>query len=152
MATNNLKRLRNIDYSDRELLHVIKSVADGRGLARAEDVAVAIGIAQNGKRTPAGTVSVRMSWMRRYGFIDRVDARTYGGKATDAPYWIITPAGRQLMGGTLNRSVVRAMRANPGNPLLIMRELMVNAYVETDAPFATALRREYQNGMAKRPR
>jgi hypothetical protein len=154
MASRNggLKRLRNIDYSDRELLLVINSLTDKRGLVRAEEVATALGVESNGKRTPAGTVSVRMSWMRRYGYIDRVEARTYGGKATDPPYWLITDVGQKLMRGTLNQSVIRAIKQGPGNQLLIMRHLMRMGFVENDFPYATALRREYQNQAAQRRR
>ena len=100
--------LRNEDYSDREVLLAMQRVADADGLILAEDVAKDLGIGQEGKRTPAGTVTARLSWMtthkatcapdcnRHFGYIQRLDPRTLGLKASDPPRFIMTDQVRTI--------------------------------------------------------
>lgn len=149
-----LARLRNIDFTDRELLEICAECADDQGLINAADVAVVLGIEDpTGFRTPAGTVSGRMSWMRRYGFVDRIEPKTLGLRLKDGPRWIITPIGRELISGKLTAVLQRGLEnASPGQELLIMRGLAQKGIVNADDSVSAAIRREYMHQVAKRQR
>ena len=142
--------LRNEDYTDRELLHVIEAAALG-GYASTDDIAEALGVSDNG-HSKASRISPRLSWMARYGFIESVDATSLDGQADRGGYhgklWTITPVGRALMGGRLTKPVERTLQmADPGTALLLMRRLTANRAPDS---VAAALRREYQHNSAKR--
>jgi hypothetical protein len=149
---NHLAGLRNIDYTDRELLHVIESTTSNGDGALAQDVAVALGFEPDGRGRQS--VSVRLSWMVRYGYLDRVDPKEQpDGKAGDPVRWVITPLGRELMVGKLSKSVESQIdRASAGSQLLIMRRLARRAFFESDEGIGTAVRREYQHSEAHRNR
>lgn len=138
--------LRNEDYTDRELLHVIDRAAVLDGYASTDDIADVLGVSDNGN-SRAARISPRLSWMKRYGFIESVDGSDLE-REVKGKLWRVTDIGRQLMGGRLNKSVEGAVqRADPGTALLLMRRLTANR--EPDS-VAAALRREYQHNSARR--
>jgi hypothetical protein len=146
--------LRNEDLTDRELLHVIADAADDNGLATSEEIALALGISQNGNKSLATKVSVRLSWSVRYGFLESIDPREVGvQREVKSKLWRITPIGEQLMGGRLAKNVESAMdRMDPGAQLLAMRRLTRQAYIEAGSEVANAVRREHRHWEAKRPK
>lgn len=127
-------RLRNVDYSDRELLGVIQDEA-GADWATSEDIARAIGFTDGeGLPSPASRVVPRLNWMKNYGFIERQDE---DGIAR----WRLSDIGRELLNGRLTKSVESALgRMGAGDQLLTMRALTRR---EAAQPIKTALRREY---------
>lgn len=133
--------LRNLDYSDRELLHVIYDATGGDGLASSDDIAAALGYSDNGKpRTRL--VAARLTWMARYGFIEPVEPEATSDRDPKHRLWAVTPVGRSLMGGRLNGHVEQALtRSDPGQALLLMRRLTTEGRSES---VAAALRREFQ--------
>lgn len=147
-----LTRLRNIDFTDRELLFIMDEVADENGLVHPEDVADRLGIEDtDGKRTPAGTVSNRLSWMRRYGLTDRVLPQQIGLPKSERARYIITSAGRALMGGRITSAMLKELeKGDPGTELLLMREVSRRAYVNGSVTTAAAVRREWMHNAAMR--
>lgn len=142
--------LRNVDYTDREMLHIIARVADSDGIATADDIADVLDIGSKDGRSPASRVSPRLSWMRRYGFIDRVDHKAVNRPSLPS-LWIITSIGDQLMHGEITKAVENAIDKNaPGTQLLIMRRLMQRSYVSGSSSVAAAVRREYEHSRAQR--
>lgn len=142
--------LRNIDRTDLEMLHIIQEAIGPEGYASSEDIANVIGLGDSRTRSAAGRVSSRLSWMGRYGLVERIDPQIVGRKRTEA-LWAITEAGRRIMSGRLRKNVQDAIDAeDPGAQLLMMRRLMQRGYVEGDSTTATTLRREYLHNVAQR--
>lgn len=143
--------LRNEDYTDRELLHVIATSLDERGMASSESVAARLGLSPNGdSRGPGAKIATRLSWMTRYGFLARIDPQTSGAKGTR---WVITQAGEEIMNGRLSRTFESQLdRMNVGAQVLTMRALTVRGYIGGAREGANALRREYLHQVSKRPR
>jgi hypothetical protein len=145
--------LRNIDLTDRELLHVIYDIANGEPVS-SHDVGLALGISPNGSKnkTAATRVAQRLSWMKRYGFLERVSPlELEGGKVGDPVLWLVTEIGRQIMSGKLSRTLEQSIdRARPGDQVLLMRKLTQRAYVQAGPEIATAVRREYLHNAAQR--
>lgn len=154
MPPKGLTRLRNIDFTDRELLFIMDSVADENGLVHPEDVADKLGIEDSdGNRSPAGTVSIRLAWMRRYGLTDRVLPQSIGLPKSERARYIITSQGRALMGGRITSAMVRELeKGDPGTELLLMREVARRAYINGSDATAAAVRREWLHNAARRPR
>lgn len=148
-----LERLSNLDMTDREILLAMNDVANSDGLVLAQDVAEYFGIVSNGKRTPAGTVASRLAWMRKYGYVDRIDPKTLGLRASDHPRYIITPFGEQVMKGRIPAGIERAIdSASAGTMVMAMRKLAQRAYLQSDVQVSNAVRREYNHHEARRPR
>jgi hypothetical protein len=144
--------LRNIDLTDREMLHNIASCITRDGYTTSADIADMMGIVGDRARSPAGRVSVRLAWMRRNGLIERLDPKLFGRKSKER-LWAITPFGDQIMQGRLTKAVEAVIdRNDPGSSVLMMRELTRRAYVEASRELATAVRREYLHGIARRTR
>lgn len=147
--------LRNIDLTDRELLHLIHDIDNG-GPVTSQDVGLALGISPNGdgNKTAATRVAQRLSWMKRYGFLERVSPLELdGGKVGDPVRWLVTDIGRQIMGGKLSKGLEQSIdRARPGDQVLLMRKLTQRAYVQAGSEVATAVRREYLHNAAQRSR
>lgn len=135
------RRLRNEDYTDRELLAIIDKEA-GDGWATSEDIAQVLGFTdREDGRSPVMRVVSRLNWMRHYGFIEREDE---GGQA----HWQLTEVGREIMSGKLNRSVEGALnRMGAGEGILLMRALTRR---ESNEAVGHALRREFQHNIAQR--
>lgn len=138
-----MARLRNIDYTDREMLFVIARVADENGIASSLDIANALDIGRNGKLSPAGRVAARLSWMRRYGFVERVDPKSVN-RPTQPSLWIMTAVGAQMIRGQLKKSLIEAIDKNDvGTQLLIMRRLLQASHMVGSPSVDAAVRREY---------
>jgi len=142
---------RNVDLTDRELLHIINDIA-GNGEATSADIGLALGVRPDGDRSAARVVATRLAWMRRYGFLERIDPlESEGGKRGDPSRWAITEIGRQIMSGKLSKALEQQIeRAAPGSQVLLMRKLTQRAYVQAGPELATAVRREYLHNAAKR--
>jgi hypothetical protein len=142
--------LRNIDRTDLEMLHIIQEAIGPEGYASSEDIAGVIGLGASRARSAGGRVSSRLSWMARYGQVERIDPQMVGRKRTEA-LWVITAAGRRIMSGKLRKNVQDAIDTeDPGAQVLMMRRLMQRGYVSGDDTTATTLRREYLHHAAQR--
>lgn len=138
-----MARLRNIDYTDREMLFIIARVADENGIASSLDIANALDIGDNGKLSPAGRVAARLSWMRRYGFVYKVDPKSVN-RPTQPALWIMTEVGLQMIRGQLKKSLIDAIDKNDvGTQLLIMRRLLQASHMVGSPSVDAAVRREY---------
>lgn len=140
----------NTDRTDREMLLLIVRVLDEDGVASSEDVAEALGLGEKNGLSPAGRVASRLSWMARFGFIERIDPHQLG-RSLKPSLWILTPVGERLIEGKLTKAVESALdSADSGSHLLIMRRLVQRAYVDASYSTAVAVRREYQHNAAQR--
>jgi len=96
------EHVRISDFSDRELLAVMEDL-NGNGVVRSRDIALRLSaIPDLDARTEeiahaSHCVSIRMSWMRRYGLVEK--GETHGE-------WMISEAGRRLRAARV-RGLVR---------------------------------------------
>lgn len=148
-------RIRNIDYTDRELLGVIDRAADGDGMASTTEIALALGFTDSKKyKTPAIKVASRLSWMRSGRLLESADpdlSRPYTEPGARDTRWGLTPAGRAIMEGQLSKAAQNAIeKMDDGAQILMMRHLTRKGFVEGSVPLAFAIRREYQHNIDKR--
>ena len=61
-----MKSFKLDDYSDRELVHVVVDLANDEGWTSVVDVASRVGLKEH-----VQSVTVRFSWMKRYGILER---------------------------------------------------------------------------------
>jgi len=106
------EHLRLEDLSDREVLLVVADVAgesDG-GFADALDIAARLDI---GGEYPRRTVAVRLSWLARWGALQREHERDEGGNirykrdgaVKYTQRWGLTPVGWQVASGELRKGL-----------------------------------------------
>jgi hypothetical protein len=132
--------LRNVDFTDRELMLVVESLGDG---ATSRDVGMAMGYTNGKGKYAARAAGSRLAWMRKFGFLGRNDR---DGK------WFLTDAGTRLLKGDVSPAMMRAMHhAKEGEQLMLMRELMKLSYIGGRQETATAVRREFEHQRARRP-
>lgn len=149
MARRALLALRNADYTDRELLHILDDLGQGdpEGWASTSDLAEVIRIQHpdangNGaisdearERYAKHCIATRFSWMVRFKYVERDEDRTH---------WRVTDLGRDLMNGKLTKAVEGALdKMKPGDRVLAMR-MLTQGYRKAD-PGSIMLRREYQH-------
>jgi hypothetical protein len=149
-----LTSLTLLDLSDRELLLVMRDVADGQGWASAVDIADQLGL-QTDK--PHRSVAVRLSWLKRYGAVEREHERDDHGKLLyrgDKPVytqrWKMTPIGLQLATGKLTKTQQNTLdRLQDGSMLMTMRWLSQRV-VGSDPTVGKLMDREYRYGVGRR--
>lgn len=128
--------LRNSDYTDRELLHIVDECTTEDGYATTFEIADRLyaDATQNGARRYVGS---RMAWMVNYGFCARDPERP--------GHYKLTKDGRDLMSGRLKRSVETALTTmSDGDRALALRTL-ASATFDHAGPQQAFFRREYQN-------
>jgi hypothetical protein len=149
MARRALKALRNEDYTDRELLHILDDAADEDGWATSHDLHEKLRIAApddittdvDRDRYARHCIATRYSWMVRYGWCDR---------DREMVRWRVNDAGRALMDGSLSSDFEAMLRSlKPGDRVLVMRELG-KGYRQTGTPAQAMLRREWQHQSHRR--
>lgn len=98
-----VERLTIDDMSDREFLLVLHDVADADGWADSSEIAERLDLATR------AIASSRLSWLRRWGAVEREHERDEGGvlrytgtgKPVFTQRWRLTPDGRGAALGTL---------------------------------------------------
>lgn len=142
--------LRNDELSDLSLLLAISDATGTDGCASSDDIAAQLGIEANGRtRTRGGRVAMRLTWMARYGFLDKVDPAEAGVEREDKHrLWRITEGGNALLKAKLSRPVETAIeKMKPGDQVLMMRELTSHAF-RANGVVSNAVRREYLHQQA----
>lgn len=137
--------LRNADYTDRELLHVVDDVTAGDGYADTYEIAERLGFTGNGsEQTGRHAVATRMAWMVRYGYCTR--DRDQPGR------YKLTKDGRALMSGELDHSMEETLAAmDPGTRVMVLRTIAKPTF--NGAQVAQhMLRREYLHHYENRKR
>jgi len=123
------EHLRLEDLSDREILLMIADVADGDGFADSLAIATRLDI---GGAHPRRTVAVRLSWLARWGAVQREHERdekgniryTRDGKVRHTQRWGLTPIGWQVASGELRKGLENALeRVDDGQMLVLTRWL-----------------------------
>ena len=138
------KRLRILDFSDRELLAVIRDATNGGTTATSQSIAAAIWPDAADPDSDAAfhgrsVVSSRLTWMRRYGLVDRTDRD-----------WHLTEIGKRVLDAKIGGSVGEYLSKTGELNLLAVLERISSRYTQVDDTAATVLRRQWQYGQAQR--
>ena len=144
-----------LDLSDRELLLVLRDVADAStGYALAADIADRLDIGEDGRRS----VSVRLSWLSRFGAVEREYRRdsqgrletTAAGNPVKLQGWKLTDLGFQMATGKLKKTTERSLESlNDGDTLMAMRWISRRVSA-ANGTVGKMLDREYRHGVGRR--
>jgi hypothetical protein len=136
--------------SDSELLAIVDDLADENGWTRGYDVRLQLGERpeERGRRSGVGP---RLSWMVRYGWLEKgepIKDETTGAKVA---VWRLTAMGHALLDHPdLSRAVENALgKLNPAQRLVLTRELAETGSGSADE-IRAALRRQWQRSMGRR--
>jgi hypothetical protein len=142
-----LDSLTILDFSDREFLLVLVDVSDADGWADSEQVANQLDL--KGRRL----ASSRLSWLRRYGAVEREHARDENGslryhrdgRVMHTQRWRLTELGESLAYGKLRKADTRALEGmNAGQMLLAAR--MISERTNDDTGMSKLVQREWKYG------
>lgn len=127
--------LRNADYTDRELLHIVDDCTNEEGYAHTLEIAEKIFGDPEPSKQDRHYVGSRMAWMVRYAFCAR---------HPDEPgLYRLTTEGRNLMGGKLTKGVQTQLdKMGDADRVLVLREAAKTAFAAT-GPSQDFFRREY---------
>jgi hypothetical protein len=144
-----------LDLSDRELLLVLRDVADAAtGYALAADIADRLDVGEDGRRS----VSVRLSWLSRYGAVEREYKRdsqgrletTAAGNAIRLQGWKLTDVGFQMATGKLRKQTEKALDGMDDGSMLMAVRWMTQRVTSSNATVSKLLDREYRHGLGRR--
>jgi len=137
--------LTNADRTDREILLACRTVEDPKGIITSAALADYIGVSARNGRSPAGRVSSRLSWMARYGLLERLDPKLWGFKSNEA-IWKITGFGNDVLKSTtLPQSMLSQIHdGGRGRRLTMLQEL---ARVSLHSVERDILRRQWQHDL-----
>jgi hypothetical protein len=145
-----LERLTIDDYSDREFLLVLVDVADGDGWATSLDIADRLDLAHK------AIASSRLSWLRRWGAVEREHERDEAGnlryhrdgRAMHTQRWRLTDAGRALAVGSLKKGQESTL-AKIGDEQLLVVTRWLSERTRSTGVSAKLAQREWRYGHAK---
>lgn len=134
MPKQTLKSLTLWDYSDRELLMIVREL-EHHGWASTEDVATTLGIVGDRPRSNVGT---RLSWLKRFGVVDK--------HPREKKLWRVNDDGEMFLDGKLAPGFERFIDgAAPGQMLLQIRRV-ARHWRDAEASTMDMVRREWHRG------
>lgn len=141
-----------LDLSDRELLLVLRDVADAAtGYALAADIADRLDIGEDGRRS----VVCRLVWLTRYGALEReskedMRKRQGAGDSKTLQGWRLTEVGFSMATGKLRKGTEKSLDSlSDGDALMAMR-WFTQRVAGSGATVSKLLDREYRHGMGRR--
>ncbi|MFL5861136.1 MAG: hypothetical protein ACJ780_10185 [Solirubrobacteraceae bacterium] len=130
---------RLADFSDRELLALMRDVGGEEGVCSTRDIAEAADV---GTKHPLTNVGVRLGYLRRIGMLER-DPETRK--------WYLTPLGERFVRGKLTPGQRRALEAlRDEGAAWAATESLARLLGDADTAQATMMRRQWQHGWAQR--
>ena len=148
-----LTSLRIVDYSDRELLLVVRDLGEADGWVTSQEIAERLQIES---ARPKQVVGSRMSWLQRYGALEREHLRdAFGnlryrgnGKPVYTQRWRLTSRGEQLAAGNLTKRDQEVLgRITSDDHLLLVTRYLTQRQRSTDDTARTLMRREWRYGI-----
>lgn len=136
-----LASLRIVDFSDRELLHIINDLRNEDGWTSSQEVAEELGIQAD---HPAQCVGQRMTWLARYGCVEK--------HKDEKHMWRITDFGESIMRGKLSKGAERQLENMDEGQLLLATRMVTARYrgmansSNGQGRAAWLLRREWTHG------
>jgi hypothetical protein len=145
-----------LDLSDRELLLIVRDVGDGpQGWASSVDVADRLRV--DGE-APHRSVAVRLSWLKRYGAVERELERdehgniktTRSGKSVTTQRWRLTDVGLAMATGKLKATQERTFDGLDDGQMLIATRWLTSRVKRSAPTVAKLMDREYRYGVGRR--
>jgi len=125
-----------MEYSDRELLNILIDLDPFNEGSSTEQISDQIGLVD---RDRFRNVGARMSWMRRFGVVER----------NGDGLWRLTPAGDQVAHGGLRQSVLNTIDAIGDAGALELGAAIASRYQAVSYPASAMMRRSLQRGMKR---
>jgi hypothetical protein len=148
MATRVEKRyrLRLEDFSDREILALVRDHEDSDGWADSQVVALAIWprYAAEEDSTARMSVARRFSYLKRWGAMEKHDKTPR--------LWRLTDAGRAIVEGRLTRAQQDVIEFSGEEKVLALAEALGRRYEAEEELGATLMRRAMQYSYLRRRR
>lgn len=140
--------LRLGDYSDRELLRIIYDLADEYGWVESTHLAehlfpMQIRKGREDRNQALRCVGQRLSWMRRYGVVQKNEEGRKG-------VWGLTATGKMLLTGKIPARERKVLENLKENQLLDLTETLSMRYFYAGEVAATMMRRQWQFGSIRR--
>jgi hypothetical protein len=124
------------DFRDLDLMLKIENEADQEGWVEAAALAASLGFGEDVR-----PVAQRLSWMRRYGMLDR---------HKDSGDWRLTDGGLRVIEARLRAAQSRTIEAIPDEALVDVMAHVTSRFRLGDPMVATMLRREFLFGTKRR--
>lgn len=151
-----LEGLKLLDLSDREFLLVVR---DAGGVL--PEYVTASEIAKHLNLTgenPSRSVSSRLSWLRRFGAIEREYRRdsngniveTRDGKPIYEQGWALSSLGFQMAIGKLGKQQEKALDKLGDEQMLLLTRWLSQRVVGADPTVSKLMDREYRYGIGRR--
>jgi len=122
------------DFRDVDLMH--KLAAEGADGVTSTQLAEALGMDDD-----VGSVAVRSSWMRRFGFFDFDEERKL---------WRLSKSGERIVEADERAARIEKLAELPDEKLVDVMAHVTSRYRHADPVTATLLRREFAYGTAPR--
>ena len=126
--------LKLYDLSDRELLHLMIDLSDEEGYCDSHDLATELAIEH---KHPTQCVGQRLSWLRRYGAVERRDGESR---------WRLTRRGMDIARGVLKPEQRDALMALSAEQMIEATKLVAGRYRRIGDTAAHLTRREWAYG------
>jgi hypothetical protein len=129
-------------FRDLDLLLKLAAEANEEGWIETEYLAQAMGFNLNGDRSIRDTgIGPRLSWMRRYGMIERHQ---------ETGMWRLTNGAERVIAARLKAAQARTLEALPDEAMVEVMANVTHRYRFGDSMMANLLRREFLFGTAPR--
>lgn len=140
--------LRLSDFSDRELLRIIYDLSDEYGWVESVHLAehlfpTQVRAGREDKNQALRCVGQRLSWMKRYGVVQRNEKDRKGT-------WGLTGQGKLLLTGAIPAHERKVIENLKENQLLDLTETLSMRYFYAGDVAATMMRRQWQFGSIRR--
>jgi hypothetical protein len=124
------------DFRDLDLMHKLEAEADDEGWVETAHMARALGFDDS-----ARNISIRLSWMRRYGMLE-FDKQKH--------VWRLSPGGQRVITARLRAAQKRELEALPAEAMVEVMANVSHRYHFADRMTAALLRREFLFGTQPR--
>lgn len=128
----NRKHATLYDFRDLDLMLKIEDAGDNDGWVETADLASSLGFGDD-----LGPVGQRLSWMRRYGMLDRDDK---------LHTWRLTDGGLRVIEARLRAAQARTIEALPDEAMIEVMANVTSRYHLGSPLIASMLRREFLYG------
>jgi hypothetical protein len=130
------------DFRDLDLLLKLDAEGDHEGWVETELLARTMGLNLNGDRQLRDTgIGPRLSWMRRYGMLER---------NSETGMWRLTPGAERVIRARLKAAQARSLEALPDGAMVEVMANVTHRYRFGDQMMAQMLRREFLFGTQPR--
>lgn len=124
------------DFRDLDVMMKLRAEGNEDGWVETEALASAMGFDED--RRPVGS---RLSWMKRYGMIERDE---------QSGLWRLSPGGERVTEARLRANQKRSIETLPDESMIEVMANVAHRYRFADAMTAALLRREFLYGTAPR--